>query len=534
MPSYAVSALFAAATAPGAVNSADIADSTSVGRVLLTAADVPAQRTALGLHVVSTSGDYADLSNRPSLGTAASLNVGTGANNVVQLDGGGKISTTVLPSSVLGTMSYQGTWDAGLNSPAISAASAANKGFYYVVSVAGATAINGISDWKIGDWIVSNGTAWEKIDNTDAVTSVAGRTGAVTLSTSDISGLGSAATQNVGTSANHVVQLDGSARLPAVDGSQLTNVAAATAVSATTATTANGVANNAVGNAGLADMVQATIKGRQAGSGTGDPEDLTPAQARAVIVSDSGGGTTNFLRADGTFAAPVTGGVADGDKGDITVSASGSTWSIDADAISTAKIANDAVDNAKLANMANATVKGRNTAGTGDPEDVTMAQLAALIVANATAKSTILTLDSVLLTPSNTALSNNVAAAISYSASSILGTTGTFTVGANSVTINTAGRYRMSCYGNVNVAVSGSTIGFGAMAIRKNGTVFAQGQDTFSASSAGVIAMSVCATLTVDLISTDVISFVSQAQAVSNFSAANFTQLSPFSIERIG
>jgi len=37
-------------------------------------------------------------------------------------------------------------------------------------------------------------------------------------------GLGTAATQTVGTSANNVVQLDGSARLPAVDGSQLTNV----------------------------------------------------------------------------------------------------------------------------------------------------------------------------------------------------------------------------------------------------------------------------------------------------------------------
>ena len=37
-------------------------------------------------------------------------------------------------------------------------------------------------------------------------------------------GLGTAATLNVGTSATNVVQLDGSARLPAVDGSQLTNI----------------------------------------------------------------------------------------------------------------------------------------------------------------------------------------------------------------------------------------------------------------------------------------------------------------------
>ncbi len=39
-------------------------------------------------------------------------------------------------------------------------------------------------------------------------------------------GVGTAATQTVGTSANNVVQLDGSSRLPAVDGSQLTNLPA--------------------------------------------------------------------------------------------------------------------------------------------------------------------------------------------------------------------------------------------------------------------------------------------------------------------
>ncbi len=56
------------------------------------------------------------------------------------------------------------------------------------------------------------------------VQSVAGHTGTVTLSNTDISGLGTAATQDVGTSASNVVQLDGTAKLPAVDGSQLTNL----------------------------------------------------------------------------------------------------------------------------------------------------------------------------------------------------------------------------------------------------------------------------------------------------------------------
>jgi hypothetical protein len=47
------------------------------------------------------------------------------------------------------------------------------------------------------------------------------------IDNSKITGLGTAATLNVGTSANNVVQLDGTTKLPAVDGSQLTNIDAA-------------------------------------------------------------------------------------------------------------------------------------------------------------------------------------------------------------------------------------------------------------------------------------------------------------------
>lgn len=99
-----------------------------------------------------------------------------------------------------------------------------------------------------------------------------------------------------------------------------TAVAAAAAVTANTAKTSNAthsgdvtgataltIANDAVTNAKAANMAASTIKGRVTAS-TGDPEDLTPAQARTVIASDSGGGTSNFLRADGTWAAPAGGG----------------------------------------------------------------------------------------------------------------------------------------------------------------------------------------------------------------------------------
>lgn len=99
---------------------------------------------------------------------------------------GGKVPTSQLPSAILGALSYQGTWNASTNSPAVPAAAIDNKGWYYVVSIAGTTSIGGINDWQIGDWLVSNGVSWGKVDNSDKVSSVAGKTGVVTLTKSDV------------------------------------------------------------------------------------------------------------------------------------------------------------------------------------------------------------------------------------------------------------------------------------------------------------------------------------------------------------
>ena len=107
------------------------------------------------------------------------------ANGVATLDGSGTVPVSQLPAAVLGALSYQGTWNASTNTPTLTS-STGTKGYYYVVNVAGTTTLNGISDWQIGDWAVYNGSAWQKIDNTDAVTSVNSKTGTVVLTYSDI------------------------------------------------------------------------------------------------------------------------------------------------------------------------------------------------------------------------------------------------------------------------------------------------------------------------------------------------------------
>ena len=78
----------------------------------------------------------------------------------------------------------------------------------------------GVADAGSSEFTVANSPITSSGTITLAVNSIAN---------TKITGLGTASTQNVGTSANNVVQLDGSSKLPAVDGSQLTNIDAASA-----------------------------------------------------------------------------------------------------------------------------------------------------------------------------------------------------------------------------------------------------------------------------------------------------------------
>ncbi|PYE31212.1 collagen triple helix repeat protein [Rhizobium sp. PP-WC-1G-195] len=98
----------------------------------------------------------------------------------------------LVPSSYLPVVgSYKGSWNANTNSPALTAGTGTN-GDEYTVSVAGTSSITGTSTaFAVNDRLkfTTNGNKWERLPNTNAVTSVAGKVGAVALVVGDITGL---------------------------------------------------------------------------------------------------------------------------------------------------------------------------------------------------------------------------------------------------------------------------------------------------------------------------------------------------------
>lgn len=104
------------------------------------------------------------------------------ANGYAPLDNGGKVPVANLPASV---MTYLGTWNATTNTPTL-VNGTGDPGDLYIVSVAGTHNFGaGNITFEVGDWVMYNGTIWQRSDMSDAVSSVFGRQGAVTAQAGD-------------------------------------------------------------------------------------------------------------------------------------------------------------------------------------------------------------------------------------------------------------------------------------------------------------------------------------------------------------
>lgn len=106
------------------------------------------------------------------------------ANGYASLDANGRVPASQLPSSAF---EYKGEWNANTNSPDIYPSYTGNSGDQYRVATGGTQNLgNGSVTFEVGDFVFYNGSTWDKIDNTESVTSVNGATGAVVLDTDDI------------------------------------------------------------------------------------------------------------------------------------------------------------------------------------------------------------------------------------------------------------------------------------------------------------------------------------------------------------
>jgi hypothetical protein len=86
------------------------------------------------------------------------------------------VATTAFVQNLIGTIPaglvFQGTWNADTNTPTL-ASGTGTTGHFYIVSTEGSTNLDGITDWKVGDWavFVEQGAtdAWEKVDNSSVL-----------------------------------------------------------------------------------------------------------------------------------------------------------------------------------------------------------------------------------------------------------------------------------------------------------------------------------------------------------------------------
>jgi hypothetical protein len=190
-----------------------------------------------------------------------------------------------VPRAVNG-LSYQGVWDANTSLPTTT-----TPGDYFIVSVAHA-------GYNVGDWIVFNGTSFDQIHNSSAISSVFGRTGAVVATKGDytLTKLADVDLTTTPPTTNQVLRYDGTNWVPATvatSGGTVTGVTGTSpvTVTGTTAPVVSMAQANGSTNGYLASADWTTFNNKQ-----------------AAITA---GTTTQYYRGDKTFQTLDTSAVAE-------------------------------------------------------------------------------------------------------------------------------------------------------------------------------------------------------------------------------
>jgi hypothetical protein len=216
-------------------------------------------------------------------------------NGYASLDSNGKVPLVQINDALIGNVNFQGLWNAATNTPTLANPPASGtKGYYYIVSTAGTFA--GIS-FEVGDWIISDGTAWGKVDNTDAVSSVFGRTGNVTAANGDY-------TTSQVTESGNLYYTDGRAR------GALSFVAGSGAYNSTTGVITIPTNNNQITNgagyitsaalSGYLPLTGGTLTGPLAGTTAQFSGKISVSNATGVLFNGPSDENWKIYRTDGT------------------------------------------------------------------------------------------------------------------------------------------------------------------------------------------------------------------------------------------
>jgi hypothetical protein len=246
----------------------------------------------------------------PASGVAANTYGSSTAIPVITVNAKGVI-TSATTASFTGGLSYQGSWNASTNTPTLVSSTGVN-GYYYIVSVAGSTNLDGVTDWQVGDWAIFNGATWQKIDQTNLVSSVNGQVGVVSIAYADLAGAIPTWNQNTtGTAAG----LSSTLAIASGGTGQTTAGTAFNALSPIT-TTGDLILGNGTNSATRLGI------GSNGYLLTSDGTTASWAAAPAAGVTSFSAGTTGFTPSTGTTGAVTlsgTLGVANGGTGATTL-----------------------------------------------------------------------------------------------------------------------------------------------------------------------------------------------------------------------
>ena len=308
----AINAKQLAAAKQSAIDSAKVTIQTSNGITggsttpgnSFTLSGVDASTAAKGVVQLATQNEVNTGTDTKKVITPATLGKGK-ASGVASLDANSKIITSQLPDYLLGQVMYGGNASTVATTTVISpsdslktkknitatsisivnsaTSTAANtygykdmEGIYFICQASGTFAEIG---FETGDWIISTGAKWEKIDNTDAVKSVNGQTGTV-----NITRVNEAGTADKLKTARTIALKGDATGSTTFDGSANKDINVTLANTGVTAGTYNNVTVDAKGRVVSASNIKTSVVSEITGNGTQTEFNITHSLGKNVIV----------------------------------------------------------------------------------------------------------------------------------------------------------------------------------------------------------------------------------------------------------